>query len=110
MITNCWELWVDGFVTAMRLRPDAWYPLRERADEEAQSKPTFLIALHGFYGGPSRFSDEEIDELDREAPGMIPICVEAILACTRPELFAGSAARYGSFISAKLPGRNDLCP
>lgn len=105
-----WEPWVDGFVTAMRLRPDAWYQLRERADEEAQSAMTFLIALQGIYEGTSRFSDEEIDEIDREAPGMIPNCVAAILACTRPELFAGSAERPGSTISAKRPGRNDPCP
>ncbi|MDV7272079.1 UPF0149 family protein [Thioclava sp. A2] len=88
-----WEGWVDGYTRALRLRPDAWQALLERADEETQSAMIFLMALQDLADGESNFSDEEIDELDREAPDMIPNCVATILFATRPELPHPEAAK-----------------
>ena len=81
-----WEPWVDGFTRAMRLRPNAWNQLLDKADEETQATIIFLMALQDIYIGQSKFTDEEIDEIDLEAPNIIPNCVATILHQSRPEL------------------------
>ncbi|WP_300043091.1 UPF0149 family protein [uncultured Paracoccus sp.] len=86
-----WEPWVDGFTRALRLRPELWLAVLERSEGEARSSLIFLMALQEINEGTSKFSDAEIDEIDLEAPDLIPDCVAAILLATRPEL-AGSAA------------------
>ncbi len=106
-----WEPWVDGFTRAMRLRPDAWSRLLDQADEETRATMIFLMALQDIYTGQSKFTDEEIDEIDLEAPDLIPNCVATILYQSRPELslrdseyFPGMQVKAGS-----RPGRNDPC-
>jgi uncharacterized protein len=91
-----WEPWVDGYTRALGLRPDAWEKLLDRADEETRSTMIFLMALQDIYTGNSKFTEEEIDEIDLEAPDLIPNCVATILHQSRPEL-AGTVA-------ANLPG------
>jgi uncharacterized protein len=81
-----WEPWVDGFTRAMRLRPKAWENLLEHADEETRATMIFVMALQDIYTGKSKFTDEEIDEIDLEAPDLIPNCVATILHQSRPEL------------------------
>ncbi|HEV8033716.1 UPF0149 family protein [Yoonia sp.] len=65
-----WEPWVDGFIRAMGLRPDAWSGLLDRADEDTRSTMIFLMALQDIYTGNSKLTDEEIDE---QAPDLIPM-------------------------------------
>lgn len=81
-----WEPWIDGFTRAMGLRPDAWDRLLAQADEETRTTMIFLMALQEIYTGHSKFTDEEIDEIDLEAPNLIPNCVATILYQSRPEL------------------------
>src|SRR5690606_11734759 len=81
-----WEPWVDGFTRAMGLRPDAWTRLLDQADAETQATMIFMMALTDIYFGKSEFTDDEIDEIDREAPDLIPNCVATILHQSRPEL------------------------
>ena len=45
----------------------------------------FLMALQDINLGQSKFSEDEIDEIDSEAPDLIPNCVAAILTQSRPE-------------------------
>ncbi|MDF3856231.1 hypothetical protein [Paracoccus pantotrophus] len=40
----------------------------ERADDEARSALIFLMALQDINEGTSTFTDEEIDEIDLDAP------------------------------------------
>ena len=75
-----WEPWIDGFTRAMGLRPDAWDRLLAQADEETRTTMIFLMALQEIYTGHSKFTDEEIDEIDLEAPNLIPNCVATIPA------------------------------
>lgn len=105
-----WEPWVDGFVRAMHLRQDAWQDLLQSADEEAQSAMIFILALQDIYEGTSKFSDDEVEEIDLEAPDVIPNCVAALLACARPELLASGLHRPNPSTASKRPGRNDPCP
>lgn len=106
-----WEPWVDGFTRAMRLRPDAWEALLDRADEETRSAMIFLMALQDIYTGNSKFTDEEIDEIDIEAPDLIPNCVATILHQSRPELAGTVAANTPGkpHKAAPRPGRNAPC-
>ena len=107
-----WEPWVDGFTRAMALRPTAWEALLDRADDETRETMIFIMALQDIYIGNSKFSDEEIDEIDLEAPDLIPNCVATILHQSRPELAGQIPANLPGqpFKSAPLPGRNDPCP
>lgn len=105
-----WEPWVDGFTRAMKLRPDAWERVLELADDEARSSLIFMLALQDINEGTSKYSEEEIDEIDLEAPDLIPNCVAAILLVARPELFTGTEGLSRAPIQSKRPGRNDPCP
>lgn len=106
-----WEPWVDGFTRAMGVRPEAWEGLLDRADEETRSTMIFLMALQDIYTGKSKFSEAEIDEIDMEAPDLIPNCVETILHQSRPELAGAMPANIPSspYKATTRPGRNDPC-
>lgn len=81
-----WEAWVNGFIRAMRLRRGAWQVVLEQADDEARSSLVFMMALQDINEGDSTFTEEEIGEIDLQAPDLIPNCVAAILTASRPEL------------------------
>lgn len=107
-----WEPWVDGFTCALGLRPDAWNRLLDEADEETRTTMVFLMALQEIYTGHSKFTDEEIDAIDIEAPDLIPNCVATILYQSRPELSRTEAENCsGMPFKANKPrlGRNDPC-
>jgi len=71
----------------------------------------FLMALQDIYTGQSKFTDEEIDEIDLEAPDLIPNCVATILHHSRPELSTlDSEMGPGMpFKASRRPGQNDPC-
>ena len=106
-----WEPWVDGFTRAMGLRPDAWSRLLDQADEETRTTMIFLMALQDIYTGQSKFTDDEIDEIDLEAPDLIPNCVATILHQSRPELSSREPANFPDlpFKAGSRPRRNDPC-
>lgn len=81
-----WGPWVDGFKRAMQLNAESWERLLETGDEETRTAMIFLMALSDIYEGTSKFSDEEIAQIDAEAPDMIPNCVATILSQSRPDL------------------------
>ena len=106
-----WEPWVDGFTRAMRLRPEAWENLLDLADDETRATMIFMMALEDIYTGNSKFTDDEIDEIDLEAPDLIPNCVATILQQSRPELAGAVPANRSSkpHKATLRPGRNDPC-
>jgi uncharacterized protein len=106
-----WEPWVDGFTRAMGLRPDAWDRVLDRADDETRTTMIFLMALQDIYTGQSKFSEDEIDQIDLEAPDLIPNCVATILHQSRPELYARDPAHLSNrpFQAGPRPGRNEPC-
>lgn len=107
-----WEPWVDGFTRAMGLRPDVWSHLLDQTDEETQATMIFMMALHDICTGQSKFTDAEIDQIDLEAPNLIPNCVATILRQSRPELAGQVPANLPDqpFKAGPRPGRNDPCP
>jgi uncharacterized protein len=97
--------------TLLELRPAAWEDLFDRVDEETQTTMIFLRALQDIYTGKSKFTEDEIDEIDLEAPDLIPNCVATILNQSRPELAGTVAANLPGMPhkAAPRPGRNDPC-
>lgn len=65
--------------------------------------------LTGINEGNSRFSDQEIDEIDLQAPDLIPDCVATILLASRPELTLRSANDPDEPTRRQRPGRNEPC-
>ncbi|MGO4917630.1 UPF0149 family protein [Pseudogemmobacter sp. W21_MBD1_M6] len=105
-----WEPWIDGLTRAMGLRPAAWQALIKRADDDTQASIIFLMALQDICEGTSKFTEEEIDEIDLEAPELIPNCMAQVLILSRPELAMGVSANSPHPVRTKRPGRNDPCP
>ena len=71
----------------------------------------FPIALQDIYIGNSKFTEKEIDQIDLEAPDLIPNCVAAILRQSRPELSRSVPANLPGqpHKAGPKPGRNDAC-
>jgi uncharacterized protein len=102
--------WAEGFVDAIRLRPEAWRPLLE--DREALVLLMPILALCGDEegGSPLELDAEAEAELLAEAPALIPACVAGIDGFWKerrgwPEASPGRAKGR----KAKV-GRNEPCP
>ena len=98
----------------MALRPDAWTAIVESDDEEAAASISLLLALHQINIGTTELKDDAIDELDAQAPDMIPMIVENLNGWTkarrRPSAPPSPANRNTSPDSRRKIGRNDPCP
>jgi uncharacterized protein len=102
-----WELWIDGFDQAMRLRPEAWARLLV-GDEETRAALAGLVSLAEISRDESKLSEEDVTELTRTAHDLIPGWVETL-----------NAARLAEHMADRRPlptpafgkvGRNDPCP
>lgn len=115
-----WEMWIDGFERAMRLRPDAWEEIALSGDEQASASVRTILALSDIYHGRSTLTEEAEDELGWRAPGLIPELVANLYAWTKSREMdkrAASAAGFPSGARGDDPpaferkvGRNGLCP
>ena len=103
--------WAEGFVDAVRLRPEAWRPLLE--DREALVMLMPILALCGDAEGGSPLElDPEADAADllAEAPGLIPACVAGIDRFWKERRgWPGAEPGRAKGPKAKV-GRNDPCP
>jgi uncharacterized protein len=66
-----WEIWIDGFDTALQLRPEPWAKVRG-GDEDALSAVAGFVALVQIGRGESTLPKEQIDEITAKAPDLIP--------------------------------------
>jgi uncharacterized protein len=100
--------WAEGFVDAIRLRPEAWRPLLE--DREALILLMPILALCGDAegGSPLELDPEEDADLLAQAPDLIPACVVGMHGFWK-ERRGQPKAGSGRVKSAKV-GRNDPCP
>ena len=104
-----WELWIEGFLTAMQMRPQAWVDLSHDDDAEIQ-RALFVLGRLGELATLSTHECEpiEIDEaLEEAAPDLIPIHVEILHRARKAKASANAPARSG--LGSKI-GRNDPCP
>lgn len=103
-----WELWIEGFETAMKLRPDSWLKLVDSGDADAAEALAGIITLAEIGRDESDLEREAIDARTGEAPDLIPGWIETLnawrLAHAAVPPTVPEAAR-----PAKV-GRNDPCP
>lgn len=102
-----WELWIEGFEAAMKLRPDSWMQVVETGDERASAALAGMITLAEIARDESDLERDAIEALTQEAPDLIPGWVE-LLNHWRLEYHATAPA-------ADVPhpvkvGRNEPCP
>jgi len=104
-----WEIWIEGFRTAMQMRPQAWIDLAHDDDADIQ-RALFVLGRLGELATLSTQEREpiEIDEtLEDGAPDLIPTHVEILHRARKAKDSAHAPARSG--LGSKI-GRNDPCP
>lgn len=102
-----WELWIDGFETAMRLRPQSWAEIVD-GDEEAHTALAGLITLAEINRGDSGLPEAKARDLADKAPDLIPHWV-ATLNAWKIRQHLGSQPQSPAPHFGKV-GRNDPCP
>jgi uncharacterized protein len=102
-----WEIWIDGFGTALQLRPEAWIKVRG-GDGDALSALAGLVALVQIGRGESTLPKEQIDDITAKAPNLIPHYIETLNAWRISQQVGGQfrteAPNFGKV------GRNEPCP
>jgi uncharacterized protein len=107
-----WELWIEGFEKAVKLRPAAWRPLLD-ADVETAKAMSGLLILADVARRDERFSEIEYHALEATAHERIGPFVLALnewrVENHDPKLGKSTppAAAYSSF---RKSARSDPCP
>jgi uncharacterized protein len=102
-----WELWIEGFETAMQLRPQSWAALLE-SDEETRTALAGLITLTKISQNDSGLPEDQVEELTRKAPDLIASWVEILNAWRVGQHLASQVGTPAP--SLGKVGRNDPCP
>ena len=99
-----WELWVEGFATAMALRPDSWDAFEASENENVQFSIRCIASLASVALDGARINAELGDEVRAGASGLIADCLH--------DMNAARLALQGCAQTAPAPsiGRNDPCP
>jgi len=107
-----WEIWIEGFEKAMKLRPTAWLPLLE-ADAEISDAVRGLLTLTEVARRDERVSKIRREELQDIAHELIGPWVIAINEW-RMENYSPDTGKSASFPANHSPfgkvGRNEPCP
>jgi uncharacterized protein len=107
-----WEIWIEGFEKAAKLRPAAWLPLLD-ADPETSGALRGLLRLADVARGDERLSELERKELESVAHELIGPWVLALndwrIENYSPETGASTPPRPMHNPVGKV-GRNDPCP
>ena len=107
-----WELWIEGFEKAIKLKPDVWSALTT-AEIEAASAWAGLMMLADVARRDARFSDEQLNAITATAHDRIADWVRELsgwrLTNFTPAESFGTAPNLLSPAAMKV-GRNDLCP
>jgi uncharacterized protein len=116
-----WEFWVEGFMTAVALRPEAWKKVTRDGDDHTLAAMMGMMSLSRFARERSQYSQAEQRERDDDAVDLI---MDSVLELNRfakglpPEaLFEGmpwdtpnpANAPFAPHRSTKI-GRNEPCP
>jgi uncharacterized protein len=102
-----WELWIDGFEAAMRLRPESWMKFAS-ADEDTRAALGGLTTLAEVGRRESSLAEAEIRDLTKNAPDLIADWVVTLNTwrtgqhgVSQPETLTPSFGKVG---------RNEPCP
>ena len=105
-----WEIWIEGLLAAMRLRPQAWlkWTQEHEEDDDLQQAWFVLTRLAELAINLDDLEPLEIDEeLEDLAPDLIPVSVE-----TLHHRRLARQSQHGLPFERAQPkvGRNDPCP
>jgi uncharacterized protein len=103
-----WEIWAGGFGKGLRLRPEAWQAVFETEDEQTRVAVHLIALLVAIADGredETPLEKEEVEELTRVAPEVIPGLVATLAALPK----SGSSGAIPAARALKV-GRNDPCP
>lgn len=103
-----WEIWIDGFETAMRLRPKSWRVYLGMGENIAAAMAG-LVALSDIATGKSKLKKKNIDELQSAAPDLIAGWIETLNAARVPRSALSMPPASAPMQNMKV-GRNDPCP
>ena len=105
-----WEIWVEGFMAAIELRPESWTAMARDFDEDTAAAFSCLVVLIEIAQGESDLPAETIAEMTQSAPGLVPGLVETLYDARR-RLDQGPLATpaVGPVTRGKT-GRNEPCP
>jgi uncharacterized protein len=101
-----WELWIDGFDTALQLRPGAWARLRG-GDAGARSALAGLVTLVQIDRGESALPKEQVDDPTAKAPSY-PALHRNLNAWRISQQDAGQFRPKAP--NFRKVGRNETCP
>jgi uncharacterized protein len=101
--TPLWEIWAEGFLAAMALRPESWTVYEENANEDIASAFQCIASLGLIAMGEAECPEDLAKDLNEGADRLIAECIESLHAArlALPETAPAEAVRVG---------RNDPCP
>lgn len=100
-----WEIWMEGFDAAVRLRPRVWYDASMGGDKTISEPFAMMMHLADIAYGESDLSRDAIELLTSQAPLLIQELVETLNEWRLEN-------RSDPFVSPPSvnAGRNDPCP
>jgi uncharacterized protein len=99
--TQLWEIWAEGFRTALGLKPGSWRAYAKSRDETVRTSCSFLMALVDSSDSEGKLPEDLDRELRSEADSLITESLKTL-----------HATRLASHPAATMPkvGRNEPCP
>lgn len=104
-----WELWIEGFEQAVKMRPAAWQQLL-LADPETARAISGLLALADVANQDSGFSKQECDALTEIAPDQIGPWVVTLNEYRLENYAPPQLPQPSSSTTKEKVGRNEPCP
>jgi uncharacterized protein len=107
-----WEIWVEGFERAVKLRPAAWQKLLS-ADDDVAAAMRGMLRLVEAVADEQRLPPEEREALTATAPENIARWITTLNAwrlANHPPMQDIAPMPPQPFAAAKKTGRNDPCP
>lgn len=107
-----WEVWIEGFAKAMKLRPSAWKKLLDAGGEVADAM-TGLLAANEVVCRNSELPEGFADEMTGRAPGWIPGWVVTLhnhRLATYKSASPPAQTPIQMPATARKVGRNNSCP
>ena len=107
------------FQKSTLLSPRSWDVLTPEIDEEAYASLEFIFTLDDVANDTPDFPKHQVDEIDRRAPDLIPICVAELNRFSKElRMMSAPMAEDVSMdvcmdnvvpFSGKKQGRNEIC-